>query len=133
MKSFSTGTALGSIKSSKREAKMFLPLICLWLVLPCSYAIEYSNSTSFAGGNYTARWKFDNETEIFHFKVVVKASGWVGFGISRSLWPRDEELQWNRNSMHYYDVVVGGVYDNGTKYFQVSFVRFPSDDWFKSV
>lgn len=101
---------------------MFLPLICsLWLFLPYSYAIEYSNFTSFAEGSYKARWKFDNETETFYFKVEVKATGWIGFGISRLLWPSNESVvQWNRKSMRHYDVIVGGVFDNGTAYHKVS-------------
>ena len=112
--------------------KMFLPAsICtcsLWLFLSCSFAmpsdIEYTNFTSFADGKYTARWKFHNETEIFYFKVEVKATGWVGFGISRLLWPSNERLQWNRRSMRYYDVIVGGVFGNGTEYHKVSSNNF---------
>ena len=61
-----------------------------------------------------------NETEMFYFKVEVKATGWIGFGISRLLWPRNEDLQWNRNSMLYYDVIVGGMSENKTQYYKVS-------------
>ena len=97
----------------------FLSICSLLLVLPCSYGIEYSNSSSFNGGDYTVHWKFVNETETFHFKVEVNATGWIGFGISRLLWPRNENLQWNRRSMLYYDVIVGGLYDNSTQYYKV--------------
>lgn len=94
----------------------------LWLFLLCSFAsdVEYTNVTSFAGGKYIARWKFHNETDSFYFKVEAKATGWVGFGISRLLWPSNVEQQWNRRSMRHYDVIVGGVFDNGTEYYKVS-------------
>lgn len=74
-----------------------------------------------------------NETEMFYFKVEVKATGWIGFGISRLLWPRSERLQWNRNSMLYYDVIVGGMTENKTQYFKVSLnlVFFVSDNMFE--
>ena len=99
---------------------MLLPLICsLWLFAPSSYGIEYSNHASLNGGNYTVHWEFNNETEIFHFKVSVKATGWVGFGVSRLSWPANETLQWNRHSMQYYDVFVGGVDSKGEKYYKV--------------
>ena len=107
----------------------FLSICSLLLVLPCSYGIEYSNFSSFNGGDYTVRWKFVNETETFYFKVEVNATGWIGFGISRLLWPRNESLQWNRHSMLYYDVIVGGLYDNNTQYHKVglNFVCVVSD------
>ena len=98
----------------------FLPICSLVLVLPCSYGIEYSNFSSFNGGNYTVRWKFQNETQMFYFKVEVIATGWIGFGISKLLWPKEESLQWNRQSMQDYDVIVGGMFDNNTHYYKVS-------------
>ena len=98
----------------------FLSICSLLLFLPCSYGIEFSNFTSFNGGNYNVTWKFENETETFYFKVEVNATGWIGFGISRLLFPRDENLLWNTRSMQFYDVIVGGIYDNGTRYSKVS-------------
>ena len=98
----------------------FLSICSLVLVLPCSYGIEYSNFSSFNGGNYTVRWKFQNETQMFYFKVEVIATGWIGFGISKLLWPKEESLQWNRHSMQDYDVIVGGMFDNNTHYYKVS-------------
>lgn len=98
----------------------FLSICSLVLVLPCSYGIEYSNFSSFNGGNYTVRWKFQNETQMFYFKVEVIATGWIGFGISKLLWPKEESLQWNRQSMQDYDVIVGGMFDNNTHYYKVS-------------
>lgn len=110
-----------------------LRICSLLLVLPCCYGIEYSHFSSFNGGNYTVGWKFVNETEMFYFKVEVNATGWIGFGISRLLWPRSENLQWNRNSMLYYDVIVGGMTENKTQYFKVSLnlVFFVSDNMFE--
>lgn len=115
-------TSLGLFGIFSRRERMcgFLLICSLLLVLPCSYGIEYSNFTSFNEGNYTVRWKFENETEMFYFKVEVKTTGWIGFGISRLLWPNRESLQWNRKSMQYYDVIVGGIYDNSTRYYKVS-------------
>ena len=98
----------------------FLSICSLVLVLPCSYGIEYSNFSSFNRGNYTVRWKFQNETQMFYFKVEVIATGWIGFGISKLLWPKEESLQWNRHSMQDYDVIVGGMFDNNTHYYKVS-------------
>jgi len=92
----------------------------LLLVSPFSYGIEYSDSSSFNEGNYKVLWKFENETERFYFKVEVNATGWIGFGISKLLWPKEESLQWNRHSMQDYDVIVGGMFDNKTLYFKVS-------------
>jgi len=112
--------------------RMFVILsVCsVLLVSPFSSGIEYSNSSSFNDGNYKVHWKFENETEMFYFKVEVKATGWIGFGISRLLWPKEESLQWNRKSMQSYDVVVGGMFDNKTHYFKVSLnlVCFVFDD-----
>jgi len=57
---------------------------------------------------------------MFYFKVEVIATGWIGFGISKLLWPKEESLQWNRHSMQDYDVIVGGMFDNNTHYYKVS-------------
>ena len=69
---------------------------------------------------YTAHWNYDNETEKFFFKVEVKnVSGWIAFGVSRLLFPNDND-QWNRRMMEYYDILVGGIYDdNKTNYYKV--------------
>lgn len=107
---------------SKQMAEMSLlfSILCsLWLFMYSTYGSEYSHVTSFGGENCTVRWKFNNETEIFYFEVSAKATGWVGFGFSRLLFPDNANLQWNRNSMDHYDVIVGGVF-NGTVYYEVS-------------
>ena len=92
----------------------------LCFLVSSSYAIEYSNSTSLHGDNYKAHWKFDNETEMFYFKVEVNTTGWVAFGVSRLLFPANPDLQWNLHAMEYYDVIVGGMFPNKTAYYKVS-------------
>ena len=106
---------------------------CVLLFVSSVRGIDYSHTESLDGTAYKAHWKFDNETETFYFKVEVNTTGWVGFGVSRLLLPQIEGLQWNRNSMDHYDVIVGGVDDNGTKYYKVSIrdgVWFDSALWY---
>lgn len=98
---------------------ILLTLCCLCFVASQCYGNEYPYSLSLHD-NYKAFWRFDNESKVFHFKVEVKnVSGWIAFGVSRLLFPPTAEQQWNFNQMEYYDVVVGGIYDNKTTYFQV--------------
>ena len=108
-------------QQAQSETKMFLPLICsLWLFATSSSGIEYSNNLLCKDENYEVHWRFENNTETFYFKVRAKATGWIGFGVSRLLWPENETLRWNMYSMRHYDVLVGGVDDSGKKYFKVS-------------
>lgn len=96
-----------------------MPLLCsLWLFASSSSGIVYSNRETLSEGNYSVDWEYENHTETFYFKVRVKATGWIGFGVSRLLWPDKENLTWNYNSMHYYDVLVGGVNGSGKMYFK---------------
>ena len=109
-------------QQAQSETKMFLPLICsLWLFATSSSGIEYSNNLLCKDDNYEVHWRFENNTETFYFKVRAKATGWIGFGVSRLLWPENETLRWNMYSMRHYDVLVGGVDDSGKKYCKVSF------------
>ena len=82
----------------------------------------YSKNENLNEGNYVVDWEYENNTETFYFKVRVKATGWIGFGVSRLLWPDNETLAWNYNSMQYYDVLVGGVDGSGKMYFKVKFL-----------
>ena len=83
-------------------------------------AVEYPYNLSLQQDKYTAYWNYDNETEKFFFKVEVKnVSGWIAFGVSRLLFPTEADRQWNRGMMEYYDILVGGIYDNRTIYFKV--------------
>lgn len=95
-------------------------ICCVLLFVSSVRGIDYSHTEFLDGTAYIVHWMFDNETETFYFKVEVNTTGWVGFGVSRLLLPRTERMQWNRKSMNYYDVIVGGVDDNGTKYYEVS-------------
>ncbi|XP_022789806.1 putative DBH-like monooxygenase protein 2 [Stylophora pistillata] len=98
---------------------MHLPLLCsLWLFASSSSSIVYSKNENLNEGSYLVDWEYENNTETFYFKVRVKATGWIGFGVSRLLWPDNEILAWNYNSMRYYDVLVGGVDGSGNMYFK---------------
>lgn len=92
--------------------------LSLFVALCC--AVEYPNTLPLQRDKYTAHWNYDNETEKFFFKVEVKnVSGWIAFGVSRLLFPNDAD-QWNRRMMEYYDILVGGIYDdNKTNYYKV--------------
>ena len=81
---------------------------------------KYPYNLSLQKDKYTASWNYDNETEKFSFKVKVKnVSGWIAFGVSRLLFPTEADRQWNFKMMEYYDILVGGIHDNGTNYFKV--------------
>ena len=83
-------------------------------------AVKYPYNLSLQQDNYAAYWDYDNETEKFFFKVEVKSvSGWIAFGVSRLLFPTEADRQWNFKMMEYYDILVGGIHDNGTNYFKV--------------
>ena len=96
-------------------------IFCLMLFVSLSYGTEYSETVALHN-RYKAHWKFDNETAMFYFKVEVKATGWIAFGVSRLLFPPSTSLQWNRHSMEKYDIIVGGI-SNGTAYYKVSVIQ----------
>ena len=58
---------------------------------------------------YRLYWAYDKNTDMFYFTVVVKATGWVAFGVSN-----------NRGNMNGYDVVIGGVDGSDAGYAAVS-------------
>ncbi|XP_031564418.1 uncharacterized protein LOC116299842 [Actinia tenebrosa] len=43
----------------------------------------YNKQLSFNNGDYLVFWKFDSNTNELFFKLVVKATGWVGLGFSQ--------------------------------------------------
>lgn len=96
-------------------------IIFLLLFVSSVNGIEYSHTELLDCEAYKAHWRFNNETATFYFKVEVNATGWLGFGVSKLLFPPFEGLEWNRNSMDHYDVIVGGV-DSGTEYYKASIV-----------
>ena len=61
------------------------------------------------GGNYKVMWKYDMIKDEFKFNITVKATGWVGFGVSK-----------NKGGMVGYDVMVGGVRNMNEAYGKVS-------------
>lgn len=62
-------------------------------------------------GKYSVEWEVDLETEIIVFTVDVETTGFVGFGISMN------------PSMDGADIVIGGVRDNQTTYFNVIYMK----------
>jgi hypothetical protein len=58
-------------------------------------------------GNFIATWTMDNKAHLLTFTLDVKTTGWIAFGIS------------NNDSMEGADLVVGGVWTNGSVYFTV--------------
>lgn len=63
---------------------------------------------------YRLYWAYDNTTDMFYFTVVVKATGWIAFGVSTQ-----------RGGMKGYDVMVGGVDAMSNGYIGVSLLRSP--------
>jgi hypothetical protein len=57
-------------------------------------------------GRYQVSWEVNLETELVTFNVVAQTTGFVGFGIS------------NSGGMAGADIVIGGVWPNGTAYFK---------------
>lgn len=62
--------------------------------------------------NYRLYWKYDKNMDMFYFKIVVKAEGWVAFGVSN-----------NVGGMKGYDVMIGGVRTGGTGYIGVRLLK----------
>ena len=61
--------------------------------------------------NYRLHWKYDKASDMFYFTVVVKATGWIAFGVSNQ-----------RGGMNGYDVMIGGV-SNNVGYIGVSYLK----------
>lgn len=59
-------------------------------------------------GKYQLEWFVDWNLKQITFNVTAQTNGYVGFGLSRD------------GEMVGADIVVGGVYPNGTSYFSVS-------------
>ena len=57
---------------------------------------------------YTFGWEVDGARNMITFDVKVKTLGFVGFGIA------------SKANMDGADIVIGGVFQNGTSYFTVS-------------
>ena len=74
-------------------------------------AAEYKTLT-YDGGKYSVTWKYDMTTDTFYFNVTVRATGWIGFGVSE-----------NKGNMQGYDVMVGGVRNTNQGYHKVSEIK----------
>src|SRR5258705_8656337 len=60
-------------------------------------------------GNYLLRWTISREEQIAYMIAEVSTHGYVGFGLS------------HHGSMRDSDIVIGGIFPNGTTYLSVSF------------
>ena len=70
----------------------------------------FSNMLTLDGGNYNVSWNFNATSDTLEFLVEVRTVGWVGFGVAEA----------PARGMVNYDVAIGGVMNDGTRYFQVS-------------
>ena len=75
---------------------------------PVSVPVHFVNFLSFNNGNYNASWTYNSGTDMLHFMVEVRATGWIGLGVATRA----------PNNMVGYDVAVGGV-TGGSGYFRV--------------
>lgn len=60
-----------------------------------------------ADGSYVLHWSIDYVAKVVRFNATVATRGYVGFGISPS------------GGMTGADIVIGGIFENGTAYFSV--------------
>ena len=75
---------------------------------PVPVPVHFANVLSFNNGNYKASWTYNSGTDMLHFIVEVRATGWIGLGVATRA----------PNNMVGYDVAVGGV-TGGAGYLQV--------------
>ena len=98
-----------------------LTFCILFLYFAPSRAVEYTNSLVLANGTYNVSWAYKNTTDMFYFKVRAKATGWIGFGVTKLEFEGDKDgVFWSKTGMDSLDIVVGGVSGNGTNYYNVS-------------
>ena len=93
-------------------------LITQWVFLLCSFAVQSSSANLAAEHSFFAAldenqnvklyWNVSTAEKEISFTVEVKATGWVGFGISSG-----------QGKMQGADIVIGWVKD-GQKYFKAS-------------
>ena len=96
---------------------------CLIVVLICSVSFQAVLGAAASraeylvpNGKYVVSWETDTEAtkqnQSIVFKVDVETLGYVGFGISP------------KGGMTGADIVIGGVFPNGTSYFRVCKFKF---------
>ena len=64
--------------------------------------------------NFNFTWELNENQDQITFEVTVRTLGFIGFGIAP------------KASMMEADLIIGGVYDDGTTYFQVFILFFQS-------
>ena len=90
--------------------------ICfLLLVLPAVHSGKSEPGTTFIRSEilaeyYLLTWEVDSVRENVTFEVKAHTIGYFGFGVNAIA------------GMKGADIIIGGVYDNGTSYFSVSLV-----------
>jgi len=84
-------------------------LLALFLV-GLKSTVVFSSTIFLHGGNYNVSYNFNESADTLEFLVEVRTTGWVGFGFALNA----------PNNMQNYDVAVGGVLNNGSRYLQVS-------------
>lgn len=70
---------------------------------------EVFTRTEAFNGNYTATWVVNTTSQALHVTLSVRTTGYVGFGISEN------------GNMTNADLIIGGVFDNKTVYFDDRF------------
>ena len=80
----------------------------------------FSNMLTLEGGNYNVSWNFNATSDTLEFLVEVRTVGWVGFGVAEA----------PARNMVDYDVAIGGVMNDGTSYFQVSWSQNVTERFF---
>jgi len=61
--------------------------------------------------NYKIDWQSNFDEKSVVFNITAKTTGFVGFGLSRA------------GGMEGADIVIGGVFENGTSYFEVCSIK----------
>jgi len=82
-----------------------------------SMGLPFTRHEVLKEGIYNVTWVVDAPSKRITFSVAVKTEGYVGFGISY------------KGGMNEADIVIGGVFPNGTHYFTVFFTTAFSTDY----
>lgn len=85
-------------------------IVFLFLVgtfMSCSCVVIRRSEVLDVNGKYSVEWEADIDTENIVFTLNVETTGYIGFGISMN------------PNMAGADIIIGGVFENGTSYFGV--------------
>ena len=86
--------------------KAFVAFAAFSCLLQISFALHFS----WDGGKFMAHLTYNKNTDMVNASLEVKTKGWVGFGFAKE----------KNGAMKNYDIIVGGVKDNGDGYLKVS-------------